>query len=133
MALLLSRHPRDQLGFRTIAAEHRELARIDSGCTIFAGLIDAQHRIGVGTSVAGAPAAHARLPRSVSTEISAAPPKESIAFHPAIDMPRKRNCTSSQRTSAAWVICCSSSAVLPLFDRAVHCVKPSKILASTPA
>ena len=43
--------------------------------------------------------------------MSAAPPSERIAFHPAIEMPRKRNWTSSQRTSGAWVICRSSSSV----------------------
>ncbi len=44
--------------------------------------------------------------------ISAAPPSDRIAFQPAIEMPRNRNCTSSQRTSGAWVICFRSSAVL---------------------
>src|SRR3954468_8508977 len=76
VTLLLRRHSRDQLGLGAIAAEYRELARVDSRCAIFARLIYAQHRLGVGTAIAGTPAAHARLPRSVSTVISAAPPRE---------------------------------------------------------
>ena len=45
MALFLRGHARDQLGFRAIAAKHGELAGIDPRRAIFAGLVDAQHRI----------------------------------------------------------------------------------------
>ena len=44
MPLLLRRHARDQLGFGAVAAQHGELAGVDAGRAIFAGLVDAQHR-----------------------------------------------------------------------------------------
>src|SRR5215210_5171023 len=98
-----------------VAAKGLELPRVNPRGAIFAGLVDAQHRLAVGAPVAGAPAAHARRPRSVSSRISAAPPSDRIAFQPASVTPRKRNCTSSQRTSGACVISLKRSAVLPLF------------------
>src|SRR5690348_16751756 len=132
--LLLRRHAGGELGFGAVAAEHGELPRVDPRRTIFPGLVDAQHRRSIGAAVAGTPAGHARRPLKVRIAISAAPPNEKIAFHPASEMPRKRNWTSSQRTSGAWVICLRRSAVLtPLDSVEVHWVKPSKILASTPA
>src|SRR6476659_3577306 len=133
MAFFLRRHARDELGFRTVAAKDRQLPGVDARRAIFAGLVDAQHGCGVRPPVAGPPAGHARLERRLRRRISAAPPSERMAFHPAIEMPRKRNWTSSQRTKGAWVICLSKSAVLAPFAKAVHWVKPSKIFASTPA
>src|SRR4051812_34542622 len=131
--LLLRRHAGDQLGFGAIAAEHRELAGVDACRAIFAGLVDAEHRCRVGTSIAGPPAAHTRRGFRVSSKISEAPPSDRIAFQPAMEMPRKRNCTSSHRTNGAWVIWLNSSAVVRPLPAAVHWVKPSKIFASTPA
>jgi hypothetical protein len=48
-------------------------------------------------------------------------------------MPRKRNCTWSQRIIGAWVICFNSSDVVAPVALAVQVVNPSKIFASTPA
>ena len=115
MPLLLSRHSRNELGFRAIGPEHRELSRIDSRRSIFAGLVDPKHRRRVSATISRAPGRHARLPLNDRSRISAAPPSERIAFHPAIEIPRKRNCTSSQRTRGAWVNCFRSSAVLAPF------------------
>src|SRR6478752_8190199 len=120
MALFLRSHARNQLGFGAIAAEHGKLPRVNAGRAIFSGLVDAEHRGAVGQPVTGAPAAHARRPRNVRSRISKAPPSESIAFQPASVMPRKRNCTSSQRTSGACVISFSKSAGLLLLVSAVH-------------
>ncbi len=43
MALFLLGHARDQPGRGMAVAEHRELAGVDPGRAIFAGLVDAQH------------------------------------------------------------------------------------------
>src|SRR3954451_116964 len=132
--LLLGRHPRDELGFRAIPAEHGELAGVDSRRAIFAGLVDPQPRCAVGPPVAGTPPAHRRDAFASRNAIVAAPEREMIAFHPAIEMPRNDHCTSSQRTRGAWVICFRRSAVdAPGCTVAVQTVNPWKILASTPA
>jgi len=131
---LLLGHARHQLGFGAIAPKNRQLARVDSRRAIFARLIDAQHRIAVAAPIAWPPAAHPRRRLRLRNRIIAAPLREMMAFHPASEMPRKRYCTSSHRTRGACVICLSRSAVLPppvIVD--VQVVKPSKILASTPA
>ena len=120
MKLLLRRHARNQLRLGAIGTKHGELACIDAGRAIFARLIDAKHRGDVGPFLARTPARHARFALSISVTISPAPPSERIAFHPAIEIPRKRNCTSSQRTSGAWVICFRSSAVLVALGSVVH-------------
>ena len=88
------------------------MARIDPGRAIFAGLVDAQHRASVRSRVAWPPAGHVRLLRTVRIAMSAAPPSERIAFQPAMEMPRKRNWTSSQRINGAWLISFRSSAGL---------------------
>ena len=46
-----------------VLAEHGELAGIDAGRAIFAGLVDAQHRRDVGARVAGAPGGRSRVMR----------------------------------------------------------------------
>src|SRR5690242_14032578 len=105
MPLLLRRHAGDQLGFGAVGAEHRKLAGVDARRAIFARLVDADHRRTVGPAVAGPPRAHARCRLRLSMTMSAAPPSDRIAFQPAIEMPRKRNWTSSHRISGACVIC----------------------------
>ena len=55
MDLLLRGHAGDDRGGFVAVAEHGELAGIDAGRAIFAGLVDAQHRRGVGARLAGAP------------------------------------------------------------------------------
>src|SRR4051794_4030634 len=112
MPLLLRRHSGDQLGFRAVAAKDGELPGIDPGCAIFAGLVDAQHRGAVRAAVAGAPAGHARRAFHDKARITAAPPSEMIAFHPAMEMPRNDHWTWSQRTIGAWTIARRRSAVL---------------------
>src|SRR5205085_167755 len=116
-----------------VAAKHRKLTGINARRAIFSGLIDAEHRRRVGAAVAWPPAFHRRVVLRLKIRISAAPPSERIAFQPAIEMPRKRNWTWSQRISGACVICFKSSAVEPSVAIDVQVVKPSKILASTPA
>jgi len=68
--LLLRRHARDELGFGAIAAEHRELAGVDAGRAIFAGLVDAQHRCAIGPPFTGAPSGrrHLIVPFDASSE-----------------------------------------------------------------
>ena len=94
MPLLLRRHAGDQARGRLAVAEHRELAGIDAGRAIFAGLIDAQHRGGVGARVAGPPAGGGAQSRPGRFRLNHrtinAPARERIAFQPAIEMPRKR-------------------------------------------
>lgn len=73
-------------------AEHGELAGIDAGRAIFAGLIDAQHGRDVGGSVTRTPGgrcfAHAAFGlRRLSHRIAAAERVETIAFQPAMEMP----------------------------------------------
>src|SRR5687768_8357854 len=101
MCLFLLRHAGDNSPGRAVLAEHRQLAGVDAGRAIFAGLVDAQHGVGVGPAIAGLPAAHPR-PFARSSVIAAAEPSERIAFQPAMEMPSSDHCTWSQRTSGTF-------------------------------
>ncbi len=106
---------RDLAGHGMMFAEHGELAGIDAGRAIFAGLVDAQHRGDVGARLAcperrqaaskGPDARRRRRAHAargflrLSHRIASAPSIETIAFHPAMEMPSHDHCTSSQRTS----------------------------------
>src|SRR5581483_5823688 len=118
-SLLLGGHSCGQLGLRAIAPKDGKLAGVNPRGAIFARLVDPQHGIAIRAAIARMPVPHARRPLSVRIVISPAPPSDRIAFHPAIEIPRKRNWTSSQRTIGAWVICFSSSAALSPFPVAV--------------
>src|SRR5213075_1162286 len=120
VTLLLGRHSRDLVRGGSASAKHRQLPRINPCRAIFAGLIDAKHRLPVGALVAGTPAVrHALRPASIAT--SAAPPSEIIAFQPAIETPNSDHCTWSQRTSGVLRMSCRLLAPL-----AVHWVTPSQ-------
>src|SRR4029079_5438041 len=131
--LLLRRHAGDELGLGAVRTKHCELAGVDPRRTIFAGLIDAQHRGAVRAAIARTPAGHRASPWSEKRRISAAPPSDMMAFQPASEKPRNDHWTWSQRISGAPVIWRNTSAVEPLWGVEVHVVKPSKILSSTPA
>src|SRR4029078_5522022 len=133
MSLALRAHAGDEPRFRAIAAQHCELPGINAGRAILAGLVHAKHRGGIGAAVAGPPTGHALLGFKVRSGMSAAPQSERMAFQPAMEMPRKRNCTWSQPMHGACVICFNSSDVVAPDGLAVQVVKPSKIFASTPA
>src|SRR3954454_10463584 len=104
MPLFLGRHAGDQLGFGTISTKNRQLPSIDARRAIFAGLIDAKHGLGVAAGHARSSRAHARRSFRLRMRINAAPPSDRMAFHPAMEMPRKRNWTSSQRVTGEWMI-----------------------------
>ena len=59
MLLLLRRHAGDQRGRLVAIPEHGELARVNTRRAIFAGLVDADHRVARRAAVAGTPVAHA--------------------------------------------------------------------------
>ena len=105
VALLLDRHSRNCSRGRVARPKHRQLAGVDPGGSVFPGLVHSKHRGHVWALVTGAPPGD----RAVGSQIRAfgrlrlnhninkPNPMEMIAFHPAMEMPRNENCTSSQR------------------------------------
>src|SRR5436190_498469 len=142
MLLFLRGHAADLAGERMVLAEHGELAGIDAGRAIFPGLVDAQHRGGVGPRVTGAPGGRRRAHMAAGVaafgflklnhRITNAEDREMIAFHPAIEMPNNDHCTSSQRTIGRLKTWFNMSSAEPA-RAAVHWVAPGSSLSSMPA
>ena len=107
VAFLLHSHRGDGARGGGSGPHHRQLPGINPGRTIFTGLVDAQHRFGIG--------GHALVGHRdflTSAKMVMPPAIEKSALNPASEAPHKVHCAASQRINGARIISSSERPVL---------------------
>ena len=124
--LLLRRHARDLVRGAGIAPEHRQLAGIDAGRAIFAGLVDAQHRRPVGAAIAGAPAGGHALPRASAIIRHSARSARRTASPRSSSRPRSRPACRSRSAVATTSMTRSRPATCPPSSSSRRSTRPAR-------